>query len=105
MILQGSLALEILETHTLREALANVGAILTLFAALVSLSIFRVWPRSRGRERPDAVTLAAAAVQVTTAGCMLYIGLRQSTQLLVWIGVVAGAALVGYALTRRAGPE
>ena len=105
VILQGSLALVILQTHTLREALTNVGAILTLFAALVSLSIFRVWPRSRSRERPDAVTLAAAAVQVTTAGFMLYIGLRQSTQLLVWIGVVAGAALAGYALTRRARPE
>ena len=101
VLLQGSLALVILQTHTLRDALVNVGAILTLFTALVSLSVFRIWPRSRNRKRPDAVTHVAAAVQVTTAAFMLYIGLRHSTGLIVWIGVVAGAALVGYVLTRR----
>ncbi len=101
VLLQGSLALVILQTHSLREALANVGAILTFFAALVSLSVFRIWPRSRSRERPDALTLVAAAVQVATAGFMLYIGFRHSTGLIVWTGAVAGAALVGYTLTRR----
>lgn len=101
VLLQGSLALVILQTHTLRQALANVGAILTLFTALVSLSVFRIWRKSRGRARPDALTHAAAAVQVTTAAFMLYIGLRHSTGLLVWIGVVAAAALVGYSLTSR----
>jgi APA family basic amino acid/polyamine antiporter len=101
VLAQGVLALVILNTHTLREALANVGAILTLFAALVALAIFKVWWRPEGRTPPDALTLAAAAAYVIAAGVMLYVGFRASVTLVVWLSGMAGVALVAYAVTPR----
>ena len=99
VLLQSSLALIILYTHTLREALANVGAILTLFTALVCASLFRVWWRPGALKPPDGLTLVAAAIQVAMAVYMLWFGLRGQTGLLGWVAGVAGVALVAYFLS------
>jgi APA family basic amino acid/polyamine antiporter len=100
VILQTALALLLLWTHTLQQVLSNVGAILTLFAALTSFSIFRVRLWRPDLPKPPAVSLAAAAVHVASAGLMLYFGFRGSTHLLLWVGAVAAAALLAYATTR-----
>jgi APA family basic amino acid/polyamine antiporter len=102
--LQCAVALVILATHTLQQALANVGAILTLFAALVSLSIFRrAWSSEKDLERPDGLTLFAALVHVASSAFMLYFGFKDSVRLLIWVGVVAAAGLSFWALAKPRG--
>jgi basic amino acid/polyamine antiporter, APA family len=98
--LQSALATLLVFTHTLQQVLSNVGAILTLFAALVSCAIFYEVFRPRGREAPGAVVLACAGVHVASAVWMLYFGLRGGTRLWLWIAMVAAAGLGAYALTK-----
>ena len=99
--LQCAVALAILATHTLQQTLANVGAILTLFAALVSLSIFaRAWSSAKDIEKPDALTLFAAAVHLASSIFMLYFGFRDSIRLLIWVGVVAATGIGFWAFAR-----
>jgi APA family basic amino acid/polyamine antiporter len=100
IVLQSSLAVVLVATHDLQQALTNVGAVLTLFAALVSVAVLRAraWPS--GRTPPDLLTVLCAAVHVASAAWMLYYGLRGATHLLIWIAAAAGAALVAYAATR-----
>jgi basic amino acid/polyamine antiporter, APA family len=99
VLLQAALALVLLFTHTLQQVLTNVGAILTLFAALVSLSIFRVRFGASTLPKPSGLTLLAAGVHVASAAYMLYFGFRGSTHLLLWVAGVAAVALVAYAAT------
>lgn len=103
VLLQAGLALVLLYTHTLQQVLSNVGAILTLFAAFVSLSIFRVRFSKNPLSKPGGVTLLAAGVHVASAAYMLYFGFRSSTHLLWWVAVVAVIALGAYLLTRALG--
>jgi APA family basic amino acid/polyamine antiporter len=99
VLVQSSQALAILYTHTLREALARVGAILTLFTALVCASLFKVWWRPGSLKPPDGLTLVAAAVHVAMAVYMLWFGLSGQTGLLGWVAGVAAIALVAYFLS------
>jgi APA family basic amino acid/polyamine antiporter len=93
VILQGGLALVLLFTHQLQQVLSNVGAILTLFSALVALSLFRARIRARpGQPRPGAASLFAAAVYVATSVVLLYVGFRSQAQLLAWVLAVMAAA-------------
>jgi APA family basic amino acid/polyamine antiporter len=96
--LQSALATVLVFTHSLQQVLSNVGAVVTLFTALVSCAIFLEWLRPTGRPRPDALTLACAGIQVLSAAAMLYFGLRGI--LVLWIAVVVTVALAAYALTR-----
>jgi len=101
IVLQCGVALIILATHTLQQALANVGAILTLFAALVSVAIFRrALSRRSDVEKPSALTLVAAGIHVSSSVFMLYFGFRDSTKLLVWVGAVLAAGLTFWAIAR-----
>jgi APA family basic amino acid/polyamine antiporter len=100
LMLQGSLALVLIFTHELQEVLGNVGAILTLFAALTALGLWREKLQPRGRPAPPLVSLLAAGVYVLSAAMMLYYGFKSSTHLLLWVGLVAAVALGAYALTR-----
>lgn len=101
IVLQCAIALAILNTHTLQQALANVGAVLTLFAALVSVAIFRrAFSAAPNLERPDALTLLAAAIHVGSSAFMLYFGFRNSPTLLLWVGLVALAGIGFWALAR-----
>jgi len=101
VVLQSALALVLVLTHSLQQALSNVGAILTLFAALVSCTIVRERFRPTGRSRPGHVTMVCAGVHVASTAWMLYFGLRGATHLLSWIVGLAAAGLLAYALTRR----
>jgi hypothetical protein len=107
VLLQSAIALVLVFTHTLQQVLSNAGAILTLFAALVSCSIFRERLRPTGRTRPNALTTACAALHVASAAVMLYFGFRGGSRLLLlaWIGVVAAVALVAYRATAARGEE
>ncbi|HEY7512261.1 MAG TPA: amino acid permease [Vicinamibacteria bacterium] len=101
VVLQGVLALVLLFTHELQQILSNVGAILTLFAALVALSLFRVRFARPDLPRPSAGSLAAAAIYVAFAAWMLYFGFRGATHLVAWLVAIAGAALGFYGFTAR----
>jgi APA family basic amino acid/polyamine antiporter len=94
--LQGALSLALIFTHTVQQVLQNVGALLTLFAALTALSLFRV--RLRGG-RPPVSALVAAAVYGLFSAWMLYFGFRRFPRLLPWLVAIAAAATVFYAAT------
>lgn len=103
VFLQGGLAMLLLFTHQLREVLSNVGAILTLFAALTVLGLFAARLRAKTPEqKPAAVSLVAAGVYVGSATLMLFFGFKDHPMLLVWVGVVAVVALGAYAATKAA---
>jgi amino acid transporter len=101
VVLQGALALVLLFTHELQQILSNVGAILTLFAALVALSLFRVRFVRKDLPPPSTATLIAAGIYVAFAAWMLYFGFRGATHLVAWLAVIAAAALVFYGFTAR----
>jgi amino acid transporter len=101
VVLQGVLALVLIYTHTLQNVLQNVGAILTLFAALTALCLFRVKLRPGSLPLPSASSLVAAGIYVASAMWMLYFGFRGKTHLLAWMGVVGVVSLVAYVLTPR----
>ena len=88
----------------LSAVMGNVGAILTLFAALTTASLFKVrfFSPKRPGPRPGALALAAASVHVLFSAWMLYFGVRHTeTHLLVWVGAVAVAAFAAYWGTLR----
>ncbi len=101
LLLQGALALVLIATHSIEEVLQNVGAILTLFAALTVLGLFRERFAPRGRPLPPVHSLVAAGVYVLMACWMLYYGFSGKTHLLPWIAVVTTVALVAYAVTGK----
>ena len=101
LLVQCALALLLIATHSIQEVLQNVGAVLTLFAALTVLGLFRERFAPRGRPAPPLVSLLAAGFYVLVAVWMLYFGFSGKTHLLPWVGGVAAVALVAYALTGK----
>jgi basic amino acid/polyamine antiporter, APA family len=99
--LQGAIAIALLLLHRFDTLLRNVGAILTLTAAITVSSLFVLRIRLRGHARPSALPLACAAIYVVASGWMLAFALRDRSTLR-WIGVVVGATIVAYGLTRWA---
>jgi APA family basic amino acid/polyamine antiporter len=67
VLLQSGLAILIILTHRLQEALQNVGAILALFAALTALSLFRVRFARPDLPRPPLISLAAAGLSTSAS--------------------------------------
>jgi hypothetical protein len=102
VVLQGALALVLLYTHPIQQMLSNVGAILTFFAALVALSLFRVRFARKDLPPPAGASLAAAAIYVAFAVWTLYFGFRGATHLVAWLAVIAVVALAFYAVATRA---
>ncbi len=102
VVLQGALALVILFVHELAQVMQNVGAILTLFAALTTLALVRVRFVRPAVPPPASLSLAAAALYTASAAWMLYFGFQGKTHLLWWLGAIAGVALAAYAFTRPA---
>ncbi len=102
MLLQSALALLIVFTHGLQQALNNVGALLTLFAALTAVGLFRARFAGKGRfDRPPVSSLLAAGLYTASAAYMLYFGFKdKGSTLLVWVAAVVAAAFVAYAVTR-----
>lgn len=102
--LQGGIALAIVYAHELSQVMQNLGAILTLFAALTAASLFRVRVARPDLPAPSVASLLAAALYAGSAAWMLYFGLQGKTHLLKWIALVVGVALAAYAVTRRTPP-
>ncbi len=101
VVLQGVLAIVLLSWYQLSQVLQNVGGILTLFAGLTALALFR-WRRVAANTKgaPSAMQLAGAAVYVLSASYMLVTAFKNgTTQLFVWLGAVAAVALVAYGVT------
>ena len=76
-----------------------MGAILTLFAALTVLGLFRARFGRTGLPRPPLGSLVAAAIYVLSAAYMLYFGFKDRMPLLIWICLIVLVALVAYAVT------
>lgn len=100
---QGAITLLLLQWEALRDILANVGAILTLVAALTVLCVFRLWLRPGDGPRPGPLALVCAGVYVVAAGWMLYYGVSGSPHLVWWLAAITAATVVGYLGTRRFG--
>ena len=98
--LQGALAIALLFTHRIQQIFQQLGGILTLFSALTLLGLFRVALQPRGRPRPDAVSLACAALFIGLSAWMFWFGLRASPGVLVWLLAVAAVATAAWAATR-----
>lgn len=104
VLFQGAIAVVMLSSHSLRQVLLNASAILILFTALSAAAVIRVRLSRRLGEamgRPGNVAVTAAALYVGASTWMLYYGFRDQPTLLLWVGVVAGAAAIGYLVTRR----
>ena len=99
--MQGLLTIALIFTHPVQQVLQNIGAVLTLFAALTCLSLFRIRFGRTGLPPPPAGALAASAIFAISAAWMLYFGLRSSPLLVAWIAVILFVALCAYQLTRQ----
>jgi basic amino acid/polyamine antiporter, APA family len=101
VVLQGALALLILLTHPLHEMLQNLGAVLTLFAALTAGALFKVrWTRP-DLEQPTALALAAAGLFVASSLVLLTFGVQASWRLASWLGLTLVLASIAFRFTRR----
>lgn len=85
VVLQGALALGLVFSHSLKEALSNLGAILVLFSALTAAG---AWRSSAGW-----TARLAAAVYVLSSAWMLYFGVQRSPSLFLWVLAAAVPAL------------
>ena len=101
VLMQGAIALFLVFAYSVKDVLANVGAILTLFSALTVFALF--WIRLRRTEypRPALPVLIAAALYLMASAVMLYFGLSGSLTLYLWVGACIPAALAGYFVARR----
>jgi APA family basic amino acid/polyamine antiporter len=102
---QGIVTVLLLQAQSLREILANVGAILTLIAALTVLTVFRLRGRANVTAPPDLLSRACAALYVVAAAWMLYHGVSRSPSVLLWLAIIAGATLLGYFSTHILNPK
>ncbi|HKD41993.1 MAG TPA: amino acid permease [Myxococcaceae bacterium] len=101
IILQGVLSVVLIFTHPLQQVLQNIGAVLTLFAALTCLSLFRIRFGRTGLPPPPLAALAAASIFALSAAWMLYFGFRNSPLLVAWIAVILVVSLGAYQFTIR----
>jgi APA family basic amino acid/polyamine antiporter len=101
IVLQSALSIALIFTHPIQQVLQNVGALLTLSAALTVLCLFRVRFGRTGMPPPSFGALAAAGIYVLSAAWMLYFGFRNSPLLAVWIVVILLIALAAYRFTPK----
>lgn len=101
ILLQSALSLALIFTHPLQRIFQNIGAVLTLFAALTALCLFRVRFGHTALAPPSFGALAAASIYVLSAVWLLYFGFRDSPLLAAWMAVILLTALAAYRLTPR----
>jgi APA family basic amino acid/polyamine antiporter len=96
LVLQGVIAMVLLFSHTLLQAVQSVSAILMLSSGLTALSVVRL---------PGAGLLAriAGATYAAFMLVLLWAGLSASWKLFATVGVVIAVALVAYLLSARKG--
>ena len=102
-VLQGQLALLILLTHPLQEMLQNLGAVLTLFAALTAGALFKVRFRRPDLVQPTTGALVAAGVFVAASLLLLGYGVQASWRLAAWLAVTLVCASLAFRFARRRG--
>lgn len=100
-VLQGALALVILFTHPLQEMLQNLGAVLTLFAALTAGTLFGVRFRRPDLPRPSATALLAAGVFVASSVLLLAYGVQASWRLAAWLALALICASLAFRFASR----
>jgi APA family basic amino acid/polyamine antiporter len=121
VLLQGAIAVAVAMTTSFIKAIATVGTVLTLMAALTALGVFKLQLDRRQAEKPGVPALIAAAIFVGLAGWMLYFaftspllntvdlpGVGKVASPLVWLAfivLITGvyAAWVGRSRARAAG--
>jgi len=101
ILLQGALSLAIVFTHPLRDVLGRVGAILTFFAALTTVGLFRAALVRRDLPRPARVALVAAGIYSGSAAYLIGFDLVAWQGSASWIAAVVAVGLGAYALARR----
>ncbi len=101
IVLQGALSIALIFTHPVQQVLQNVGAVLTLSAAVTAASLFRVRFGEMDLPRPSMGALVSAAVYVFAAILMLCFGVRNSPLLAAWIGAILLIAATAYRLQSR----
>ena len=94
--LQGALSIALIFTHRVQQVLLNVGAVLTLSAAVTAASLFRIRFGRVGLPRPSAGALVAAAFYVGSALVILAFGVRDSPLLAAWIGAILLISAITY---------
>lgn len=101
VLLQSAISLGLLFTHTFEQLLHNVGAILTLTAALTTLCLFRLQFSDGKWPKPGPVALSAATIFVALSAWMLYFAFRGSPRTIAWVLAVAACAIVAWFATAR----
>ncbi len=102
LLFQATLAIALLWIQDLRSALASVGALLTLFAALtMSGLVFRA-VRPGALQSPSKVSVACALIYMVSSACMLAFGIRSNPTVLVWVGVLFAVGLFGWWRSKQA---
>lgn len=103
-LLQSSVALALLLTHSFELLVENVGAVLTFTTALAALSLLRArYAPPKGLDpRPIAsIAVASAVAYFAASAYTLWAAAAERPARVLWIGVVLLASAVGYAFTRR----
>ncbi len=101
-LFQSAVSLSIVWTHSLRNALDSVGALLVLFSALTCCSLFAMRFR-RDLPNPRPIALICAVAYVGLSAWVLVYGVKNriSPSLLVVAASVLIAASVAYLVTER----
>lgn len=99
ILLQGGIAIIILFTHSLQSILENLGAILTLFAALTVVGLIRVFFSPGRFARPPVVSVVAAAVYAVGTVAMFVFAFRDAGWGHLWILGIIAVGLVAYFLS------
>ena len=114
VLLQGAIALTVAMTTSFIKAIATVGTVLTLMAALTALGVFKLQLDKRQQDKPGVPALIAAAIFVSLAAWMLYAaftspllntvklpGVGSVSAPLVWLVFIALVTIVYAAWTAR----
>jgi APA family basic amino acid/polyamine antiporter len=100
VVLQGLLALGLLFTYSVLQAVESASAILLVFSGLVAVSLFVVW-----RRRPEIVIrkvdLVAASIYILSVLGILWYGFQGSVRFVITLAGVFVIGLIGYLATER----
>ena len=101
VVLQSVVALILLHTHTLLEAVEATSSFLMVFSALTAISLFRVRAVDPTLPAPRRSQLVAAVLYAGAVLCILTVGLRLSTSHWLSLGGVILAASITFLITRN----
>lgn len=101
VVFQAAVALLVILMHDLQQALESVGATLILFSGLTAAALVLGHFRGRLPSPASAASITAAVLYALFSCVLLYLGFRDQTALLPWLGGAVLCALVGYRLTAR----